>query len=166
MFHSMANPAVPALCAALLAWSSGAATAATPTAGSATARAEAAAVAALQTEFIRRINHAEPVSGLFESQALIPDFSGLRGIALLQDKNATQAIELATADTARVRLRVQLHLQAPFSSDCPAVDAVLAQIGEDTRIWNEQGWMQISYRHSSAGWRITGLEYRPDDSAR
>jgi hypothetical protein len=144
------NPALPALCAALLLWPAGAAVAGLPS------------VAALQAEFIRRINQAEQVSSLFEPGVLIPDFSGLRGITVLQDRNA-QASPAPGADIAQAKLRVQLRLQAAFSSDCPAVDEHLAQIGENSRTWDEVGWMEITYQHSGAGWQIGGLNYRADE---
>ena len=121
-----------------------------------------ASAAALQAEFLRRIVHAENVASLFAAKALIPDFSGLRNIALLADKDAMQTRQVPGSDRVQVRLRVKLQLQAPFSSDCPAVDEFLAQIGENTRTWEETGWMDLTYQRSAEGWLIAGLAYLAD----
>jgi hypothetical protein len=150
MSAASTKPVLVALCAALLLWPAGAAI------------AGLASAAALQTEFLRRINHAEQVSSLFQPGALIPDFSGLRGITVLQDKSA-QPRPAPGADSVQARLRVQLQLQAAFSSDCPAVDEHLAQIGENSRTWDETGWMEVTYQHTEAGWQISGLNYRADE---
>jgi hypothetical protein len=164
MSATSTNPAFPALCALLLLWPVGAAAAAAPAAAPASAPAGMASVAVLQAEFLRRINHGEQVSSLFDPRGLIPDLGGLRRITVLEDRTATQGRPTPGTDSVRARLRVQVRLQAPFSSDCPAVDEFLARSDENTRTWDEAGWLEIVYRRVEAGWQITGLQYRAEES--
>lgn len=152
----------PALCAVLSLCTTGTAVAAEPATGAAQSLAKMPSPAALQAEFLRRIGQSEKISSLFAPGALIPDVSGLRGIKLLPDKNTMQARQVPGSGNVQTGLRVQLRLQAPFSSDCPAVDDYLAQTGENTQTWDETGWMKLTYRHFETGWLITEIHYSAD----
>ena len=151
-----------ALCGALLMLATAATAVATEPPGQAIpAQAGMPSAAALQRELIRRINAAEPVSGLFLPLAAVPDVASWRSIALLQDKSATPLSPAQGGDTARVRLRVKMGRQLPLTADCPVVDALLSADG-NMRVWDETGWMQATYRRSGRSWRIASLVYSPD----
>lgn len=158
------NPSFPALCALLWLCCAGAAVAAEPAPRAAAVQSGMASVAALQAEFFRRVNIAQPVASLFDPRVKSPELGGLRAILLLEDESAALA-QAPGADSVRARLRVRVRLQSPFSTDCPAVDAFLLQAGENIREWDELGWMEMSYRRSADGWRITGLEFQPDEAS-
>lgn len=126
-------------------------------------RSGSPSVHALQAEFLRRINQSKDVTSLFAPDALVPDFSGLRQLSLLPDKSLPQSLNSRDRSSLHVRLRAQLVLQGPFSSGCPAVDAHLALIGEDTRTWEESGWIELTYQHTTGGWLISELQYHKAD---
>lgn len=150
-----------ALVAAALAWPAGVAIAAEPARAPVPAAATQSVVA-LQGEFIRRVNHAEPAADLFDPRMKAPDLGGLRAIRLLQAAMSSPARSDKGTDTAHARLHVRVRLQSQFTTDCPAVDAYLAQTGELVREWEEQGWMEIDYLRTADGWRISGLEFQAD----
>jgi hypothetical protein len=156
MFAAIHNRTVAAVCAALLLWPVGPPLAAQP--GSLPT-----SVTALQAEFLRRVNMAEPVFSLFDSRARVPDVSGWRSITLLEPETAMQAGQMLDTDNARTRLHARVRRQAPFTSDCPVVDELLIETGENMWVWDELGWIEITYRRAEAGWRIAGVDYRPEE---
>ena len=115
----------------------------------------------LQAEFLRRINAAEEVKGLFGLGTKVADFSSWRSVALLDDKSAIPLSPMSGADTEHVRLRVQVGRQLPLSADCPVVDALLSADGT-MRVWNEKGWLEATYQRTARGWRIASMAYRAD----
>jgi hypothetical protein len=151
MTAGIARRLAPLLCGALLlsVGSPVAAQAGTPSA------------AVLQAEFLRRVNAAEPVRGLFVPGAKVPDLSSWRSIALLDDKAGTSLPQVIEADAVHVRLRVQVGRQLSLHNECPVVDALL-RVDGTMHIWDEKGWLEATYRRSAGGWRIASLDYQAD----
>jgi hypothetical protein len=117
---------------------------------------------ALQTEFIRRVNAAEPVSALLLAAAAAPDVSGWRSIALLHEESSLPSPKAGDAASVQTKLRVKLRRQTQVRSECPVVDSLLVDTGDDLYVWDELGWLEASYERTAAGWRIARLTYLPD----